>query len=65
MDVTFKMELNQFADSEDSDNSSGFKIPEELLKNSSSNKDFEKLKLKQESSQVDWRPSGKIGQIVD
>jgi hypothetical protein len=59
------MALNQFADSEDSDNSAGYKIPEEFLKNSSSNIDLKSFKLKQESSQVDWRPSGKIGQIVD
>jgi hypothetical protein len=59
------MALNQFADSEDSDNSAGYKISEEFLKNSSSNINLKSLKLKQESSQVDWRPSGKIGQIVD
>jgi hypothetical protein len=65
MDATFKMALNQFADSEDSDNSSSYKIPEEFLKNGSSNIDVKIFKLKQDSSQVDWRPSGKIGQIFD
>jgi hypothetical protein len=59
------MALNQFADSEDSGNSTGYKVPEEFLKNGSSFLDLKRLKLKQESSQVDWRPSGKVGQIVD
>ena len=49
-DVTFKMALNQFADSEDSENSTGYKVPEEFLKNGSSFLDLNRLKLKQESS---------------